>query len=109
MGTEVQVTLQTMAILRVLVGEPGKPRYGLEISKEAGLKTGTIYPVLARLERAGWVTSSWEDIDEAAEGRRRRRYYQLTAEGAVKARRVLAETTSALSLGWTPNPGGVQA
>jgi PadR family transcriptional regulator PadR len=109
MGTEPRPTLQTMAILKVLLMQPREPRYGLDISREAGLKTGTIYPALARLESAGWVSSSWEDIDEAAEGRRRRRYYRLTAEGEINARQVLARASEMLSVGWFPSPGGAQA
>jgi PadR family transcriptional regulator PadR len=109
MGTELRPTLQTLAILKVLLQQPRDPRYGLDISREAGLKTGTIYPALARLESAGWVSGSWEEIDEAAEGRRRRRYYRLTAEGEVNARRALARASETLSMGWLPSPGGAQA
>jgi len=68
------------------------PRYGLEISKQADLETGTLYPVMARLERVGWVESSWEDPDlSTSDGRPRRRYYQLTKDGAEQARLALAE------------------
>jgi len=52
-----------------------------------GLPSGTLYPILVRLERAGWVESRWERTDPVADGRPNRRYYQLTAEGAVAARR----------------------
>jgi DNA-binding PadR family transcriptional regulator len=40
------------------------------------LPTGTVYPALHRLERAGLITSDWEIV-----ARRRRRTYQLTAAG----------------------------
>jgi PadR family transcriptional regulator, regulatory protein PadR len=105
-----RMTLQTGAVLKALLVKPRKPRYGLELSKEAGLPSGTIYPILARLEQAGWIDSFWEDIDEAAEGRRRRRYYRLTEKGAVKGRQVLEATSQRLSLGWqpAPEPGGAQ-
>jgi DNA-binding PadR family transcriptional regulator len=43
-----------------------------------------------RLERAGWVRSRWEDVDPVIEGRPNRRYYRLTAEGVVQARREVA-------------------
>jgi PadR family transcriptional regulator PadR len=101
-----RMTLQTLVILRVLLARPLEPRYGLDISKEAGLKGGTLYPALARLERAGWLTSFQEDIDEAAEGRRKRRYYRLTAEGAEKSRRALEAESQRLSLPtFLPSPG----
>ena len=42
------------------------------------------YPILFRLERAGWLESRWEDGDPKALGRPRRRLYQVTALGARK-------------------------
>ena len=42
---------------------------------------GTLYKALGRLETFGLLTSRWED-DAAAEGRPRRRLYELTGEGA---------------------------
>ena len=55
--------------------------------------TGTprpAYPILLRLEHEGWVTSRWEDVDPRAEKRPARRYYRLTAGGAVQASAALA-------------------
>jgi PadR family transcriptional regulator PadR len=43
-----------------------------------------------RLERDGWVSSRWEDIDPRAEKRPKRRYYRLSAEGAVQASAAVA-------------------
>jgi PadR family transcriptional regulator, regulatory protein PadR len=51
---------------------------------------GTLYKALGRLEDFGLVTSRWED-PAAAEGRPRRRLYELTGEGARVARRALAD------------------
>lgn len=62
----------------------GGPRHGYAI-KEAlrddsdgrfDLPTGTVYPALHRLERAGLITGAWSVVDG-----RRRRSYQLTAAG----------------------------
>ena len=83
-------------VLSVLLTEPGRPRYGLDISKHADLETGTLYPIMARLERVRWVESSWEDPDlSITDGRPRRRYYQLTRDGAEQAERALAEIARA--------------
>jgi PadR family transcriptional regulator PadR len=101
-----RMTLQTLAILKVLLAKPLQPRYGLDLAKDAGLKGGTLYPALARLEKAGWLTSYREDIDEAVEGRRKRRYYRLTGEGAQKARQALEAQATRLSLpSFLPSPG----
>jgi DNA-binding PadR family transcriptional regulator len=105
------MTLQTQLVLRALLEDPAGEHYGLEIAKSAGLASGSLYPILARLEQADLVESYWEDIDQSAAGRPRRRYYRLTQDGAVQARQVLAETFERLSakrkLFGNGNPGVV--
>jgi len=91
------MTLQTAHVLRVLLDDPLGEHYGLEMSKAARLPGGTLYPILARLEREGWVTSDWEELDEHKAGRRRRRYYRLTPDGAVWAAQALAATEKQIS------------
>lgn len=83
-------SIATLQVLRALLDDVGGPHYGLDLIRRSGVKSGTLYPVLYRLETAGWVVGEWEGIDEAAEGRRRRRYYELTGEGERLARRDLA-------------------
>jgi PadR family transcriptional regulator, regulatory protein PadR len=80
-----RLTVQVLLVLQALLHEPGRELYGLELVDETGLQPGTAYPILLRLEDEGWVTSRWEDIDPHAEKRPARRYYQLTAGGAVRA------------------------
>ena len=87
---EPRMTLATQLVLGVLLSDPTSDHYGLELSAEAGLPSGTIHPILARLEGLGWLESSWEDIDPRVEGRPQRRYYRLTATGAVSARDALS-------------------
>ena len=96
-----QMTLQTQAVLRVLLDHPLQEHYGLEISKAAGLPSGSLYPTMAKLERAGWVSSDWEQVDPHVVGRPRRRYYKLTPDGAEMAEQALADTLERLS----PQPG----
>ena len=86
------MTFQVQKVLSVLLRDPSAEQYGFEILKASGVSSGSVYPILARLEKAGWVTSAWEDIDESLAGRRRRRYYRLTAFGLDKSRRLLEET-----------------
>jgi PadR family transcriptional regulator, regulatory protein PadR len=59
---------------------------GAEIARATSLTSGTLYPMLFRLERAGWLESRWEEGDPRALGRPRRRLYQVTALGARNAR-----------------------
>jgi PadR family transcriptional regulator len=57
--------------------------YGLEIVTRTGLPSGTVYPTLGRLKKSGLIKPSWEDQRTAErEGRPRRRYYELSAEGS---------------------------
>lgn len=106
-----RMTLQTQLVLRALLEDPAKQRYGLELCELAGLPSGTIYPILARLEQAGWVDSTWEDpaVHEAA-GRPRRRFYQVTHDGAEQARAALARAYRSRKQplpGWaTAHPAG---
>ncbi|WP_242613941.1 PadR family transcriptional regulator [Actinomadura roseirufa] len=86
-----RMTLPTQLVLRALLTEPAHEFYGLQIGQAAGLPSGTVHPILARLEALDWLESRWEDIDPAREGRPRRRYYRLTTDGAERARIALAE------------------
>jgi len=86
-----RMTLQTQLVLRAMLAEPAAERYGLQLCELTGLPSGTIYPIVARLEQLGWLESNWEDPGEhVARGRPRRRYYRLTEEGAEQARDALA-------------------
>jgi DNA-binding PadR family transcriptional regulator len=56
--------------------------FGFDVMERCGLPSGTVYPALRRLERAGWLAAQWEDADVArTEGRPRRKTYALTARG----------------------------
>jgi len=78
----------------------------LELCKRAGLKPGTIYPILDRLLKAEWLERRWEDIDPTVEGRPRRRLYRLTGLGAPAARQALDGHLASLQPGsadsWHP-------
>jgi transcriptional regulator len=68
-----------------------RPRHGYEIGKLIETRSdgvvrfsvASLYPLLYRLEKRGWIDGRW--VEKA--GQRRRRYYRLTPEG----RRVLAD------------------
>ena len=70
------MTIPTQLVLRALLDDPAVERYGVEIGAQAGLPSGTVHPILARLEGVGWLTSRWEDADPRAVGRPARRYYR---------------------------------
>jgi PadR family transcriptional regulator PadR len=86
----------TLRVLSVFVNDPSSNWYGLELCQEAGLKSGTIYPMLARLESAGILESHFETGESSQLGRPRRRLYRLTPIGAVAARQAIEERVASL-------------
>ncbi len=86
------MTQITALVLRAVAGGY---RYGFDVMEACDLASGTTYPALRRLEKAGLLKSRWEKAEEAhAHGRPRRRTYELTATGAdalQEAERKLAE------------------
>ena len=79
-------------VLGAFVADPAVPRYGYDLMKAAGLPSGTLYPLLARLEHQKLVASAWETPQQ--EGQRPRKYYQLTGEGIRIARLELARASA---------------
>jgi PadR family transcriptional regulator PadR len=85
-----RMTASVLKVAAALLADPAAERYGLQLIHDTGLPSGTLYPILVRLERAGWVESRWEELDPVAEGRPARRYYRLTPDGTAHARREIA-------------------
>jgi PadR family transcriptional regulator, regulatory protein PadR len=90
----VKLTKPLERVLRVLLADPAAPHYGYDLMKAAKLASGTLYPMLARLQQDGLVRSEWEAQREDAAGRPPRKYYRLTAEGARVARLELAQAAT---------------
>jgi PadR family transcriptional regulator PadR len=85
-----RMTIPTQLVLQALLHDPTRELYGVELGDAAGLASGTVHPILARLEGLGWVESRWEDINPRKEGRPARRYYRLTSAGMDAAHAALA-------------------
>ena len=64
--------------------------YGFDVMDATGLQSGTVYPILRRLEAAGLVRSRWEAVTNARDEQRPpRRYYQVTGAGSRELRTAL--------------------
>ena len=99
-------THTTRQVLIAFLDAPGHELHGYGVISEVGMKSGTVYPMLVRLEGAGVLDSRWENIDPNVEGRRPRRPYTLTAAGVTAAQEARArEIDRSLLL----NPGIVFA
>jgi DNA-binding PadR family transcriptional regulator len=77
----ITLTTQTLAVIKAVKSCRGEGISGAEISKATGLASGSLYPILMRLEKAGWLASEWEDADPSEMGRPRRRQYRVTEFG----------------------------
>lgn len=71
-------------VLALMAGAPGRWCHGYELCQEAGIKSGTLYPLLIRLESQGYLEAEWQAAAEP--GRPPRHAYRLTAEGLALAR-----------------------
>ena len=58
--------------------------HGYELCRQGGIKSGTLYPMLIRLEEQGYLEAVWQAAAEP--GRPPRHAYRLTAEGRALAR-----------------------
>lgn len=87
---EVRMSLQTMKVLEAFLENPTDQLSGAEVHRRSRLASGTLYPILLRLEAAGWFVSRWESIDPSSAGRPRRRLYRMTPTGLKRAGEVFA-------------------
>jgi DNA-binding MarR family transcriptional regulator len=85
---DVRLSLQTLHVLEAFLENPTDQLSGADVQKRSGLASGTLYPILLRLETAGWFVSRWERIDPSLAGRPRRRLYRLTSGGLSRASEV---------------------
>jgi PadR family transcriptional regulator, regulatory protein PadR len=85
---DVRMSLQTLRVLEVFLEDPTEQLSGAQVHQRCGLASGTLYPILLRLEAAGWFVSRWESIDPSRAGRPRRRLYRLTSMGQRRASEV---------------------
>ncbi|WP_073261518.1 PadR family transcriptional regulator [Cryptosporangium aurantiacum] len=92
-------TQAVQMVLRVLLDHLDDDElYGLRICAEAGLPSGTIHPMLARLKKLGLVEARREDVDPSVVGRPARHYYRLTPDGVQEARAALTRIQPAAPL-----------
>jgi PadR family transcriptional regulator PadR len=80
---------QTGLVLAQLLQTPQEWRYGYDLSRNTGLKSGTLYPILMRLAEHRLLDTSWETVEA---GRPPRHLYKLTPDGMRYAREQVATT-----------------
>jgi len=75
---------QTRALLAAFLEQSATWRHGYDLSKETGLRSGTLYPLLMRLSEQGLLESRWQEPERP--GLPPRHVYRLTAPGLTLAR-----------------------
>lgn len=92
-----RISTETLRVLENFVERPADWRYGYELSRETGLKSGTLYPLLMRLEKHGLLEARWETTENGVPPRHT---YRLTPSGLELACAKLAERRP----GWLRQP-----
>jgi PadR family transcriptional regulator PadR len=101
-SSPLRLTKPTLAVLGVLMAAaPDEHVWGFRLCEEADLGSGTVYPLLERLERGGIVRSFWED--PAPPDRPKRRFYEMTSNGRREVAAAVAARNAARRR-WLPNP-----
>jgi PadR family transcriptional regulator len=77
------ISRQTRALLAALWDRPQTWRHGYGLSKETGLRSGTLYPLLMRLSEQGFLEARWQEAERP--GLPPRHVYRLTARGLALA------------------------
>jgi DNA-binding MarR family transcriptional regulator len=94
--TSRRISDATASVLRLFLERPDAEFYGLEVIRLTGIKSGSLYPILGRLESRGVLVAAWEDLTSATErGTRPRRRYQLNPLQHDLAREMHAEWVAA--------------
>ena len=86
-----RVTPQFSTVLNILVSSSKNKTTGYDIMRETGLNSGTVYPILHRMEEAGWLKSKWESVESPIyRPFRRRVVLQITAKGLANGKKLLS-------------------
>lgn len=78
-------------VIKAFLEDPSKEWYGMELMRATHQPSGTMYPILAKFERNGWLSRGKESIDPTVEGRPARQFYRITGAAVKAAHLQLAE------------------
>lgn len=94
---------QTISVLERFAERPSDWHYGYELSRETGLKSGTLYPILMRLAKYGMLETKWITTEQGVPPRHT---YRLTAKGVEVLRESLAGVRPGLRARLAHSEGG---
>ena len=91
--------MASLKVLNAFAGDPDQQFCGSDLMDALGMASGTLYPILLRLEREGLLNSKWEKADAKDLRRPRRRLYKITGSGMQAARDALLDLGFQLGFG----------
>ena len=83
---DLSLTPKQADVVKLFLEDPAKGRYGYELMQLTGQSSSYLYPTLAKLEKAGWLSAGKEDVDPRKAGRPPRRVYWISGAAAAAAR-----------------------
>jgi PadR family transcriptional regulator PadR len=89
MGRRIRISPQTLLLLETLLAKPAHWHHGYSLSQQTDLASGTLYPILMRLEKLHWLETKWED--PSVVGRPPRHLYRLTSDARAWVREELQD------------------
>jgi PadR family transcriptional regulator, regulatory protein PadR len=98
MTSDVRITQPVARILREFLSDVSRPRYGYDLMQATGLGSGKLYPILARLHHAGWLTRGPEEV-APSRAAAPRYVYRLSEDGAQRAAKELAKLSAQVRVG----------
>jgi PadR family transcriptional regulator PadR len=87
-----RISPQTLRVLESFIEHPAAWRYGYELSRETGLKSGTLYPILMRLAKFSFLETKWVTTEDGVPPRHT---YRLTPKGGELVRSLLGAASAA--------------
>ena len=88
MDAPFRITSATLDVMEAFLDAPDE-LHGFAVAQATERPTGSVYPILTRLEEAGWLESRWE-TEHPRVGRPRRRFYSLSTQGRTASERIVA-------------------
>jgi PadR family transcriptional regulator, regulatory protein PadR len=87
-------TYALVELAMALMSDPKRKHWGYDLSRQSGVRSGVMYPLLTRLLDKGWLEDGWEDADPAKTKRPPRRYYEITDLGRIELGAIVQEARS---------------
>jgi PadR family transcriptional regulator, regulatory protein PadR len=85
-------TYALVLVAIALMADASGRHWGYELSKQSGVRSGVMYPILARMLDEGWLADGWEDQAQTGRAKRPpRRYYEVTDKGKAELGAVIAD------------------